>query len=304
MAACCGPFDYINPSTEEKIPYVNNCLFDSVQQLCHGLPYFIRKRAMMSDKIWEKEALNSIANTIENKAGECLDSLWGTGSPGPDGSQVNELAGTTWSPIQDLTFTLDLVTVDDWTQEGEVTWTECGGIYDNDDAIIPTAPFTVPGSIRATTLPLRTRATMTGSAPGLIASSIEVNVAESSLTIAIDDSTATLVTGLRLESAASVIQTDAGELTLTRASLTLRDVMAPMVKNGFYLVPSGRAQFVAAVAFEGDTRIVDVTNRGPIILRQVEEMTWSLESFEVAYIEPGFGRWSLSFDGMTFAESP
>lgn len=36
VAACCGPFDYENPTTEEKIPYVNNCLFDAVEQICVG----------------------------------------------------------------------------------------------------------------------------------------------------------------------------------------------------------------------------------------------------------------------------
>src|SRR5688500_557681 len=29
VAACCGPFDYENPTTQEKVPYVNNCLYDA-----------------------------------------------------------------------------------------------------------------------------------------------------------------------------------------------------------------------------------------------------------------------------------
>jgi hypothetical protein len=77
VAACCGPFDYENPTTQEKVPYVNNCLYDAVQQICIGLPHFLRKQAEETNVGDGKLALEWLADRIESNAEECRSGLWG-----------------------------------------------------------------------------------------------------------------------------------------------------------------------------------------------------------------------------------
>jgi len=63
----------------ETLPYINNCLIDSVQQICHALPYLIRRQAELADKELVKVAMKNLADDVEAREGECMVSLWGEG---------------------------------------------------------------------------------------------------------------------------------------------------------------------------------------------------------------------------------
>lgn len=83
VAACCGPYDYQNPTTEQKIPYINNCLFDAVQQLCIGMPHFLRKQAEQTDLGDGKLALEWLAGKIESNTSDCVGASGKADHPAP-----------------------------------------------------------------------------------------------------------------------------------------------------------------------------------------------------------------------------
>jgi hypothetical protein len=296
VAACCGPFDYVNSTTEEKLPYVNNCLVDSVQQICHAIPYLLRRQAERSNDAVKKLALNSLANDVEGKAGECLNGLWGGGA---SDETPNRLIGTTWAPKQNVTFTLIEAEITDWTEAGEVEWNTCSSMFENDPAVIPTAPFEVPGTVGRTNATLLASAPAMGTGPGNSSAAFMPTPAHSTLTLAHDLDGAVHVSGLRLVADPSSRESDA-ELALTHASLTLRNVAATRAEDGQHSVEAGQAHFIAALAFEGDSRIVDMTNTTAMVLRENLEGDWELGPFELSYSDPVSGAWTLSLGQMSF----
>jgi hypothetical protein len=301
VQACCGPFDYQDATTEQKLPYVNSCLFDAVQQICHALPHLLRKQAEESEGLSLKVALNSLAGKVEEKEDECFAALWGNGAPGPNGDAINQLDGTTWSPTNKVTFEIEQTEILNWTQEGDVTWRTCNGMFDNDDAVIPTAPFDVPNTGGVTTYILAPGTTMTGSGPLSSSGTITPSTAASSLTLAHTSAMDLEVTGLTLRSEVARVSVGAQVFELDRAAVILRNVIAPSVSGGEYSVPAGAAHFVATAAFEGDTRVVDMSNDDPIVFRYASSTaSWEFDPFDLSYVEPGFGVWTLSFDGLSF----
>jgi hypothetical protein len=300
VAACCGPFDYENPTTEQKLPYVNSCLYDAVQQICHALPFLLRKQAEESDGL-EKIALNSLASTIDGKEAECLTELWGNGAPGPNGMAVNQLNGTIWAPIDKITFEIEQTEILDWTQEGEVAWRQCDGMFNNDDAVIPTAPFNAPNTGGVTDYILAPGSSMTGFGPFSASGTMRPSTARSSLTLAYSSAMQLQVTGLTLHGHAARVKVGAELFVLDRAAVILGSVMEPSVSGGEYSVPAGAARFVATAAFAGDTRVVDMTNDDPIVFRYASSTGgWEFDPFDLSYVEPGYGTWALSFDGLSF----
>jgi hypothetical protein len=300
VAACCGPFDYNNPTTEQKIPYVNNCLLDSVQQICHGIPYLLRRQAEHTQDALKKLALNTLANDLEGKAGECLNDLWGNG---PSEDIPNRLLSTTWAPKPDVTFTLIEAEITDWTQAGEVAWNACRSMYENDPAVIPTAPFEVPGTVAATNASLMASDMATGTGPGGLSANFVPATTHSTLTLAYGPDGELHVSGFRLVVDTSIGTSDA-QLTLTHAALTLRNVAVTHAIDGQYRVEAGNAHFVATLAFDGDSRIVDMSNTSPMVLRETLAGDWELQPFELGYSDLGSGDWTLSLGLMSFRPDP
>ena len=84
----------------------------------------------------------------------------------------------------------------------------------------------------------------------------------------------------------------------------LGSVLERSVSGGEYSVPAGAARFVSTVAFAGDTRVVDMSNDDPIVFRYVASTaSWGFDPFDLSYVEPGYGTWTLSFDGLLFSLS-
>jgi hypothetical protein len=290
VAACCGPFNYENPTTEQKGPYVNNCLFDSVQQTCHGIPYLLRRQAERTDNLIKKLALKKLAKDLEGKAGECLTALYAGGA---SQDTPNRLSGTTWTPKQNVTITLVEAEITDWTQEGEVDWNTCRSMFENDPAVIPTVPFEVPDTVAITNASLLTSAAATATGPGGLTAAVLLAPTHSTLTLARLSDGLVVVSGLRLVADTS----SSPEPSLTHAALTLRDVAVPQLNVG-------HAHFVATLAFEGDSRIVDMTNTTAMVVRENDEGDWILQPFELSHFDPASGAWTLHLDQLSFRPAP
>lgn len=297
VAACCGPFDYDNPTFEQKAPYLNNCLFDAAQQVCRAIPHFLRRQAEMADDLITEALINAAANDAEKKHDECLTKLW---NGGPAEENPTRLIGTSWSPRSDVTITLVDAEVYDWTEAGEVEWNTCAGFYDNDTAVIPTAPFQVPGSIAMTQANLAPGTTMSGTGPGGVTAIVLPSTINSSLTLAHMGDGTLRVSGLRLEAGPSAVSFNGDDFMLERSSVLLGEVMAPRVAGGEYTMDIGDAHFVVTAVFEGDSRIVNFSNTDPIVFRRTRLGDWEFDPFDLSYDEPGIGTWTLSFDGLLF----
>ena len=297
VAACCGPFNYQAPTLAEKLPYINNCLIDSVQQICHALPYLIRRQAELADREVVKIAMQNLADDVEAREGECMVGLWGNG--GTEESP-NRILGTSWSPRDAVTITLIETEVNDWTEEGDVAWDTCESIHDNDPAVIPTAPIHVPGIIGLTQATLAPGASMSGTGPAGFGGMLVPSPDASLLTVATMSDGSLRITGLHLESGPTTVGSGDLQMMLERSSLELRDVMTPHSEGREYVVDGGDAHFVATAVFEGGSRTIDFTNVDPIALRETVTGDWEFDPFDLVYAEPGIGSWTLSFDGMLF----
>jgi hypothetical protein len=303
VAACCGPFDYESPTTQEKVPYVNNCLFDAVQQICIGLPHFLRKQAEEAGAGDGKLALQWLAGRIESNVSECRMGLWAGGPPGPDGQAINQLSGTSWAlPNTPATIRIVDSEIYDWTIVGDVPeLTECFGIYDNDTAIVPTAPFNGPGTVGGgTTFFLAHDSSASASGPWGATGWFTVLAGTSSATFDDDALGAPIVSGLRLDA-------DAGHVSLAGESggpidarLVLSEILRPSVEGGEHVVNVGDATFTAALSIAGQSRIVPMRNTDPIVFRY-DDGVWEYDPFELAYDEMDVGQWTLTIDGLSFS---
>jgi hypothetical protein len=300
VAACCGPFDYENPTTQEKVPYVNNCLYDAVQQICIGLPHFLRKQAEETGVGDGKLALEFLADRIERNTAECRSGLWGGGPPGPEGQAINQLSGTSWAP-PNTPATIRIVDseIHDWTVVGDVPeLTECFGIYDNDAAIVPTAPFNVPGTVNGgTTFFLTQNGSASASGPWSSMGSFTVLAGTSSATFDDDISGAPVVSGLRLDAGAGHVSLAGMSGGLNDARLVLSHILRPSVEGGEHVVNAGDATFTAALALAGQSRIVPMRNADPMVFRY-DDGVWEFDPFELVYDEIDVGQWTLTIDGL------
>jgi hypothetical protein len=297
VAACCGQYDYANPTIEQKLPYINSCLLDAAQQICRGIPYLLRRTAAQSDDAIKKAALKTAAKDMEARASECLYYLW---RGGPTKEDPTRLLDKTWSPKNNVSFTIVDAEVVDWTIDGEVSWNTCSSMYDNDSAVVPTASLEIPGAIAMTQASLAPGTAMTGSGPGDSKATIVPSTSNSSLTLAhIADGTLR-VSGLRLEAGPSMVSVYGLDGTIERSLMILREVMEPRSAGGEYTVGIGDAHFVVTATFEGDSRIIDFTNADPIVFRQTVAGGWEFDPFDLFYTERESGTWTLSFDGLLF----
>jgi hypothetical protein len=98
--------------------------------------------------------------------------------------------------------------------------------------------------------------------------------------------------------------TDPSAHALTHASLTLRNVAATRAVDGQHAVDPGKAHFVAALAFEGDSRIIDMTNTNALVLRENPTGDWELQPFELSYADHESGAWTVSLGQMSFRPDP
>jgi hypothetical protein len=301
VAACCGPFDYETATFEQKLPYLNSCLLDTAQQTCHAIPHLLRKAAEEADSLIDEIALKTAANELESREDECLHDLW---SGGPTDDDPTRLLGRTWTPKAGVSFTIIDSEVYDWTIEGDVTWNTCSGMYENDPAVVPTAPFQVPGVIAMTQTSLAPGTTMTGSGPGESTATIVPSMQSSSLTLADLADGSLRVTGLLLEAESAVVNVYGVEVNLERASMVLANPLAPRFAGGEYVVGMGSANFVVTATFEDDSRTVTFTNVDPIVLRETTAGAWEFDPFDLSYTERGIGTWVLSFDGLLFPPNP
>jgi hypothetical protein len=301
VAACCGPFDYENPTFEQKLPYLNSCLLDTVQQTCHAIPHLLRRAAEKAETLVEKLALKSAANDLESREDECVHDLWAGGTTE---DEPTRLLDRTWTPKHSVTITMVEAEVYDWTLEGEVDWNTCSGMFDNDPAVVPTAPFQVPGIIAMTQSSLAPGTTMSGSGPGGSKATIIPSSQSSSLTIAHLPDGSLRVVGLLLEAESVVVNVFGVEAQLERSSMVLGNVLEPSFAGGEYIVDVDSASFVVTATFEGDSRTVTFTNLDPITFRATTAGAWEFDPFDLSYTEQGIGRWVLSFDGLLFRQNP
>ena len=298
VAACCGQFD--EDVEDDKLPYLNSCLFDAVQQICHGLPWFLRRQAeaLPNDEVIKKVAINSLANTVENNQADCVQSLWGGGPPGPEGLYPNEIEGTQWSPANGVDIKIDEIQVYDWTSDGEEQWSTCTGMFDNDDAVVPTAPFEVPGVIASTNFDLLEGSAVMGSGPfeasGLLSPS------QGSMTLAsLQDGTSAL-TAFSISSGQNAVTVAGEAINIERAQLRLERALHPVRVTDEYYVSDGDAHFIASLIVAGERRMLTMINQGPLVFSQRLEGSLEFEPFELIYDEFGVGTWTLEFDGLSF----
>lgn len=297
VAACCGPFDYANATSAEKQPYIRNCLADTAQQVCHALPYLLGKAAEETNDVAEEIALKWAAGEVKKREDECLQALW---NGGPTMTDPTRLIGNSWSPFNDVTFELVDAEVWDWTVDGEVNWRTCESFYENDPAVVPTAPFQVPGTVAMGQASLLSGTSMSGSGPGNSVATIVPSTSGSSLTVAYMADGSLQVTGLLLEASAATVEVFGVEGQLERSSVTLTEPLVPRSAGGEHTVGIGDGKFVATATFEGGSRTIDFTNADPIVFRQTTAGQWEFDSFDLTYTESGFGTWTLSFDGLLF----
>lgn len=297
VAACCGPFDYDYPTTEEKVPYVNNCLYDAVQQICIGLPHILRKQAEDTDVGDGKLALEFLADRIQKNASDCRSGLWEGGPPGPHGQAINQLSGTSWSPPK-TPATIRIVNSEiyDWTIVSDITdLTKCSGIYDNDPAIVPTAPFSGPGSF----LPLAENSSATASGPWFSEGRFTISKETSRATIDHDESGSVLVTGLRLDAEPTSVFIAGHTVAINYARLLLPVILRPSSEGDEWVVGMGDATFTAMLTISGGSRIASMRNADPIVFRHSEGV-WEFDPFDLVYEEVGVGQWTLTLDGLDF----
>ena len=297
VAACCGAYDYADPTPEQEQPYAVNCLADGVQQVCALVPDLIRREAAKLSDTNEQAIANSYADQIEDNQPECWTGLSGTYDP----ESWNSITNTSWhigEGIWGYTITLELLEVTDWTADGDVTWETCEGFFDNDPAVVPTAPFVVPGTIAMSQATLATGSTMEGTGP--YSSGATVYPSAGSFTLVQEATTgAVLVTGLELQSGPFAVVAGTDTLVIDRSSLVLRNVLEPTIVAGDYVVSAGDATFTVTATFDGGSRIVPFTNADRIHFRATST-GWEIDPFELVYDEDGVGTWSLDFDGLTF----
>jgi hypothetical protein len=264
-----------------------------VQQICIGVPHFLRKQAEETPVGDGKLALEWLAGRIENDTTDCIWGLWEGGPPGPDGQAINQLAGTTWMP-PNTPATLRIVhsEIYDWTTVGDVPeLTQCFGFYDNDTAIVPTAPFQDPGTVGGgTTFFLTQNSSASASGPwgslGLF-------------TVSRDTSSATFNSGSFGEPVVSGLRLDADH----DARLVLSNILRPTIEGGEHVVNAGDAEFTAALAISGESRIVSMRNIDPMIFRD-DDGVWAFDPFDLVYEEVGVGEWTLAIDGLEFSSVP
>ncbi len=297
VAACCGAYDYDAPTSEEKKPYAINCLADGVQQVCGSLPHIIRREAATKGPATQAVTLG-LADSLEETPvqADCWASLWGDLDPEVD--PWNQISDTSWSPKDNATITLNALEVTDWTEEGDVTWQTCEGWFDNDAAVVPTAPLTVPGTVAMRQGILASGSSAAGTGP--LSSSATLYPTSGSFTLAQDLSSGTvLVTALSLAAGSTTIVSGGDAMVLERSSMVLRKVLEPSISAGDYVVPAGSAMFTVMTTYEGGSRIIPFTNTDAIYFRSTST-GWEIDPFEIVYAEPGVGTWSLDFDGLTF----
>lgn len=297
VAACCGPFNYENPTFEQKLPYLNNCLLDTVQQTCHAIPHLLRRAAEEADSVITRLALKAAANELESRESECVHDLW---AGGPTEEDPTRLIERMWTPKKGVTITIVDAEVYDWTVEGDVAWNTCTGMFENDPAVVPTAPFQVPGIIAMTQTSLVPGTTMSGSGPGGSKATIIPSSQSSSMSLAYLADGSLRVTGLLLEAESISVSVFGVEAQLQRSSMVLGNVLEPRFAGGEYTVDVGSTSFVVATTFGGDSRTVTFPNVDPITFRETTSGAWEFDPFDLAYTEQGIGNWVLSFDGLLF----
>lgn len=297
VAACCGAFDYETPTSEDKKPYAINCLADGVQQVCAALPHIIRREAATKGPI-TKAVLINLAKDLEEPSAQldCWAALFGNLDPSVD--PWNLIADTSWSPKTNATITLDGLEVTDWTTEGDVTWQTCESWFDNDAAVVPTAPFTLPGTISMSQGTLAPGSSAAGTGP--LSASVTLYPSAGSFTLVQNASSGqVLVSALTMTADPTTVVFGSDSMVLERSSVVLRQVLEPRLVAGDYVVPAGSAMFTVTTAYEGGSRIVPFTNIDEIYFRATST-GWEIDAFEIVYHEPGVGTWSLDFDELMF----
>lgn len=303
VAACCGIFDYDNPTTEEKLPYVNNCIFDSVQQLCLGLPRFIDRLAEQIPEAEEnrsakQKALGDISDYIDGHTSDCIWAFWEP-PPGPLGSGVNELGGTEysfcWTNNDCVTFALDNSTIYDWTTAHDIPepvpmWDVCHSWDDNNTSVVPTANIEVPGySFSETGLALPGALVLLSSPFGF--ETLVLDEAASRVASRLDAAGSIVVSQLTL----SAVETDGVRTPMVTLDTPMRPQLGPLG----WVVPAGEASFTATVAFDGGSRIVAMSNTGDMVFRQTS-IGWEFELFQLNYVDRSGHQWLLDVSDLKF----
>lgn len=191
----------------------------------------------------------------------------------------------------------------DWTEVGDVPeLTQCSGFYDNDTAVIPTAPFSVPGVVGGTNSILAEAGSATAYGPWLSMGAFEIVADRSRLSVGHDPSGALVVSGLTLEAAPSVVSVAGERGWIEHARLTLARPLYPSFVGGEHVVAANDALFIAAIGLAGESRVVRMYNVDPLVLRE-RSGVWEVDPVELGYDEVDVGQWSLSIDGLEFVDA-
>jgi hypothetical protein len=253
-----------------------------------------------------KLALKWLADRVEKNTADCVWGLWEGGPPGPDGQAVNQLSGTSWMP-PNTPATIRIVDSEiyNWTTVGDVPeLTECSGVFDNDTAIVPTAPFRGSGTVNGgTTFLLAQNTSASAEGPWSSSGTFTILADTSSATIAYDPFGAPVVSGLRLDAGPGRVSFADVPDVVDESRLVLSNVLRPSVEGGEYVVNVGEANFTAALAIGGESRIVSMRNTDPMVFRH-DDGEWQFDPFDLVYDEEGIGQWTLALDGLDFSSAP
>lgn len=314
VAACCGPYDYdLNATGQaEKTPYVNNCIADSVQQACIGMPAFIEKLAAeLPPDTDHKELIQGqmakMAEHIDTHTDDCFWSLYEQ-APGPSGAAWNELGGTTyafcWTSNDCATVTLGASRIDDWTTVHDIPdpvpeWATCVNWDDNNTSVIPTASVAVPGYDAVASSSLAPGASLSVSST-FGTQGLTLDATASAMTTATNSATtAMIVSQLNLIGATPTAGPSADPKPIYDSKLALDGPLEPLIFGTKWVVTPGDAVFIAAVHFDGGSRVVEMVNATRLSFWQTST-GWEFAPFELEY-EDGAGIiWTLTIDDLRF----
>lgn len=286
VAACCGEFDFERPFSEQR-EYAENCLYDSIQQFCSALPYYLWDMAKVAgdnNKIATRDLLNNYGNQLSTseKQYECIDSLW---ADGPTDPYYYAITSHSWNAIADVWVKVVVAEINDlYLPEDPAEWVTCESIFENDDTVLPDTG----GPVLDTLL--------------LDSGSLSVSGLDLQLALT-PEPTSALVIGsdarlgaLQLHGAAARL---AG-LTVERWRLgSLRSVPMKQRDDGALVVSAGALAMIGALVVDGETITTMAYNSTELVL-WTHGRGWQIEPFTVVYTSATGDAWTLQTSELQF----
>jgi hypothetical protein len=291
VAACCGEYDFERPFSEQT-EYAENCLYDSIQQFCVALPYYVwdmAKAAGEDDKLAMRDLLNFYGNQLATgeKQFECIAQLWGAGPADP---YYYAITDHSWNAIANVWVNIVVAEVNDlYLPEDPEEWISCASIFENDDTVLPDA-----GPDGAVLDALQ-----------LDSGSIDVSAFDSTGWLAPEPSSVLVVGEGDQGPLFGLLALDGGATRLGGVPVerwrvtTLRAVPMHERTDGALTVPAGALSFIGALVVDGDTLTTIAHNVTELVLWPSPK-GWQIEPFTAVYTSDAGDAWTLQTSELRF----